>query len=480
MDALPLYRSLSEHYREAIVSGSLPPGARFASVRALMARHTVSLSTALQVCRTLEAAGWLEARPRSGYFVRAVQRRSSLPLEEPRPDVLPDPAQYVGIHARVSAYIARGQAAAVSVNLSGARAAPALYPAAALSKAAMQVLRREPDVLVQSSPLGGNPAYRAVLARRALECGMTLSPEEILVTQGCVEALNFALRAVTQPGDVVAVESPSFFGLLQILEALGLRALEIPTSPQAGLSVEACELAFRTEPGIKAVVVVPCLQNPLGSIMPDDNKARLVALCAAQGVALIEDDTYSALVVQPAQRRALKSWDRAGGVIHCASLNKILAPGLRLGWITAGRWHARVEMLKYSQNRYNEALPQLTAADYMGSASYDRHLQRFRARLHEQRERTAEAVLRYFPSGTRLNVNTRGLALWIELPGGVSSDALFSSALQDGILIAPGLMFSNTLRYENFIRINCAQVFSPVLEQGLGRLGERVRQAVSA
>lgn len=473
MESTPLYQQLANHYREAIESGSLTPGARFSSVRALMTRHDVSLSTALQVCRHLEAKGWLEARPRSGYFV-CRPRSLRLPrLEEPRTDQPLDAAQYVGIHARVSAYVARGQLAPVQVNFSGARAAPELYPAEALARTATKALRRQPDMFGRAAPPAGNLAFRAVLAQRAVECGMVLAPEDILITQGCVEALNFALRAVTQPGDIVAVESPTFYGLLQILETLGLRALEIPTSPQSGISIEAFELALRTVPGIKAMVVVPYLQNPLSSIMPDENKARLVALCAGHQVALIEDDTYSALADVALQRKALKSWDREGGVIHCASLHKILAPGLRLGWMTAGRWQARVEMLKYAQSRNNDTLPQLAAADYMGTAAYDRHLQKLRSRLREQRQRMAEAIVRYFPSGTRLNEPAGGLPLWIELPAQISSDALFDAALQDGILISPGLMYSNTGRYEHFIRLNCGQPYSDVLETAVKRVGEQ-------
>lgn len=477
MESTPLYQQLANHYREAIESGSLTPGARFSSVRALMARHEVSLSTALQVCRHLEAKGWLEARPRSGYFVCHPRSLRTPQLEEPRADQPLDAAQYVGIHARVSAYIARGQAAPIKVNFSGARAAPELYPAEALARATTRALREQPDMFGRVAPPAGNLAFRSVLARRALECGMVLAPEEILVTQGCIEALNFALRAVTQPGDIVAVESPTFYGLLQILETLGLRALEIPTSPQTGISIEACELAMRSEPGIKAIVVVPYLQNPLGSIMPYENKARLVELCSQHQVALVEDDTYSALADVAMQRRAIKSWDRDGSVIHCASLHKILAPGLRLGWMAAGRWQARVEMLKYAQSRNNDTLPQLAAADFMGSAAYDRHLQRLRARLREQRSRTAEAVARYFPPGTRMNAPAGGLPLWVELPRGVSSDALFDAALAENILISPGLMYSNTMRYENFVRINCGLPYSDGVDDALRRLGELATQA---
>ena len=472
MDQLPLYRRLAAHYRAAIETGALAQGDRFPSVRALMGRHEVSLSTAVQLCRQLESDGWLEARPRSGNFVRRPRRLAVRPLAEPIAGQAPDPAQYVGINARVSEFIARGRQAQVKINFSSARSAPALYPAEALKNAATRALRRHPELLVSPPSNNGNVTFRNALAKRAMTNGMLLAPEEILVTQGCIEALNLALRAITQPGDIVAVESPTFFGLLQVLETLGLRALEIPTSPHSGISLEALQLAIQTSEKIKALVVVPHLQNPLGSIMPDAQKANLVELCRANEIPLIEDDTYSALSNDDTPLKALKAWDRDGNVIHCASLHKVLAPGLRLGWMNAGRWQSRVEMLKYVQSRNNEELPQLAAADFIASSAYDRHLRRLRSCLKTQRARTAEAIARYFPSGTRLSEPAGGLALWVELAPGLSSKALFDAALAEGIFIAPGLMFSNSNRYDGFVRLNCGAPYTPEIDSALQRLGE--------
>jgi DNA-binding transcriptional MocR family regulator len=475
MDQGPLYQRLAAHYREAIVAGTLVPGDRLPSVRALMQRHEVSLSTALQICRHLEAEGWLEARPRSGYFVRQRDRTPALGLEEPRPGPPPDPAQYVGMHARVSDFVARGRQAQVRVNFSSARSAPSLYPGEALKNAAMRALRQQPDLLVRVASYGGDATFRGVLAKRALASGMVLAPDEVLITQGCIEALNLALRAVTQPGDIVAVESPTFYGLLQVLETLGLRALEIPTSPQTGISLDALQLALDSYADIKALVVVPHLQNPLGSIMPDERKAQLVELCRQRNVALIEDDTYTGLLDDGQPRQALKAWDKDGGVIHCASLHKVLAPGMRLGWMSAGRWQQRVEMLKYAQSRYNDELAQVAAADVMASGAYDRHLQRLRGKLRDQRQRTSAAIASYFPAGTRFSQPKGGLALWVELPHQISSQVVFDRALDVGILIAPGLMFSNSNRYDHFIRLNSGAPYTPVIDQALQELGGILR-----
>jgi DNA-binding transcriptional MocR family regulator len=473
MDSLPLYRQLAAHYVDAIHTGSLQPGDKLPSLRRLMQLHDISLSTALQLCRTMESDGWVEARDRSGYFVRRPKRLAIAPMEEPAPGVPPDPAQYVGIHSRVSDFVARGRTSGDTLmNFAIARGAPELYPAEALRNAMSRALRHRPELLTSATPQKGNAHFRTVLAQRSLRIGMAISPDEVLVTNGCIEALNLAIRAVTQPGDTVAVESPTFYGLLQVLESLGLRALEIPTSPQTGLSIEALELAIEAYDNIKAVVVVPHLQNPLGSVMPDAHKQRLAHLCERNAIPLIEDDSYSELVDSDTPLRALKSWDRTGNVIYCASLHKILAPGLRLGWITAGRWQARVEMLKYAHTRNNEDLAQIAAGDFMGTGSYDRHLRRLRDHLHTQREQTADAIASYFPAGTRLNLPRGGLQLWAELPERVGASALFDAALAERILIAPGALFSNSGRFDHYLRINCGWPYSKAIDQSLRRLGE--------
>lgn len=471
MDSEPLYRRLAGHYLAAIKAGTLEQGERMPSVRAIMRQHEVSLSTALQACRYLESRGWLEARPRSGYFV-CRPRSAVLPmLEEPSPSQALDPAQYVGIHRRVSAFVAHGRSQAVKVNLSSARAAPELYPVEELKNAAIRALRRDPGMLARATAPGGNAEFRSVLARRAMDGGMVLAPDDVTVIHGCSEGLNLALRAVAQPGDTIAVESPTFYGLLQILESLGLRALEIPTSAATGLSLEALELALRTHKDIKAVVVVPHLQNPLGSIMPDAHKRRLVDLCERHAVALIEDDCYSMLIDAPAPANALKAWDRHGNVIHCASFSKTMAPGMRLGWMAAGRWQARVEMLKYTQTHDNEEWSQLAAAEFIASPAYERHLRRPRSALQQQRQRMAEAIAAAFPSGTRLAAPEGGFMLWLELPDKLSSDQVFHAALEEGILVTPGAMFSNSHRFDHFLRLSCGARGSGEVDEAVRRVG---------
>ena len=473
MHTPPLYRQLADHYLDAIRSGTLKTGERFPSIRLMMEKHAVSLSTAVQVCRELEDCGVLEARPRSGNYIRQ-------PDDLPKPGALPPPAPvdtdvYVGIHEKVSWVLRASQRATIKVNFASAYCAPSLYPLKVLQDTMIKTLRQDQHLLDTTGATSGNIALRNVLARRMLTAKTHLTAERIVITNGATEAINLALRAVTRPGDTVAVESPTFYGLLQILESLNLRVLEVPASAHAGIHLPALEHLLQGPERIKALIVMPNLHNPLGSIMPDSHKARLVKLCAEHDTVLIEDDTYGDLVDTEQPLSTLKHWDRTDNVIYCASLNKTLAPGLRLGWISAGKWHDRVEMLKHTQTRGCEKLSQLAVSSFMGTPSYERYLRRLRKTLTQQRQQMSAAITRYFPEGTRVTQPRGGTLLWVELPVHYSSMALFHDALNVGIQISPGDIFSNAKRFEHFVRIGCGAPYSARIDEALETLGHLLK-----
>jgi DNA-binding transcriptional MocR family regulator len=469
MNAPPLYRQLANHYLDAIRSGTLKTGERLPSIRLMMERHAVSLSTAVQVCRELEDCGVLEARPRSGNYIRQpdTQPKASPTALAP----LPDSGVYVGIHEQVSSVLKASQRALIKVNFASAYCAPQLYPLKTLQDNMIKALRHDADLFGAAGTTCGNSALRSVLARRALTARTQLTAERIVITNGATEAINLALRSVTAPGDTVAVESPTFYGLLQILESLNLRVLEVPASPHTGINLAVLQGLLQGPERIKALIVVPNLHNPLGSIMPDANKARLVQLCAEHGCVLIEDDSYGDLVDTDQPLSTLKQWDRSDNVIYCASLNKTLAPGMRLGWISAGKWHERVEMLKHMQSRGCEALSQLAVSAFMKTPSYDRYLRRLRKTLTQQRRQMSEAILRYFPLGTRVTHPQGGTLLWVELPRGHSAMAFFHAALNLGIQISPGDIFSNGQRFGHFVRMGCGAPYSAQIDEALQALG---------
>ena len=471
-----LYQRWADHYAQAIHAGVLKVQERMPSVRELRQRHDVSHTTALQILRELESRGLIEARVRVGYFVRG--QTLDMPIAREPQKLVPFDARantFESIGDRISDYLNKARLIGTfKADLGSAMPAPELFDSSFLNRQAIALLREQPHLLVHgpSAPYT-HPDFQAAMARYALTFGITIPPMQIAATLGNSEAVNLALDALTQAGDMVAIESPTFYGIVQAVEARGLRALEIPSSPHTGMSLEALELALRTYPNLKAVIVVPHLQMPQGATMPDSHKQRIVAMCAERGVALIEDDIYREFVEDPGVHKPCKAWDQDGTVIYCASLSKSFAPGLRLGWMNAGRWHDKVQMIKFSRSRNMPLWPQLLGARTVGTPFYMRHLARIRKALREQREQAARAVARFFPIGSRLSLPRGGLSIWVELPEGISSARLYDDALALGIRTAPGDMFSNTGNYGHFLRLSCGMPFTAQIEEAyrvLGRL----------
>jgi DNA-binding transcriptional MocR family regulator len=303
-----------------------------------------------------------------------------------------------------------------------------------------------------------------------VDSGCNLSADEVIITSGCQEALASSLRALTQPGDTVIVDSPSFYGSLQAIEACGLKVLELPTHPEQGISLEAMELALEQWP-VKACLITPTFNNPLGYTMPDDRKARLVELLARFDMPLIEDDIYGDLGYETPRPRTLKSFDKAGRVILCSSFSKTLAPGLRVGWVAPGRYASRVMHMKYISSMSSATLPQLAVADFISRGGYDRHLKKVRAVYQRGRDYLLEWITRYFPDGTRVSNPQGGYLLWIELPETVNSMALTTAAMEQGIGVAPGELFSSTGKYNHHIRLNYADCPTAKIEKGVKLVG---------
>ncbi|WP_240702256.1 PLP-dependent aminotransferase family protein [Trinickia terrae] len=466
---------------KAIESGSLSEGERMPSLRELTALHRVSISTAVEACRVLEKHGYVEAKPRTGYFIRDPKRaitrfKEKREIEADGTEQRIDPADYVGVHERISVTLARGLQRPPKVDLAGAVCAPALYPGAALRDTLLRILRAKPSMYESAPQSDGVRKLKEAIARSSVTRGLHVDADAVLVTHGCSEALSLALRAVTGPGDIVAIESPSYFGILQIIESLGLKAIEIPTDPQTGMSVDALEFAINHMGSIQAVVCMPSVQNPLGSVMPDTLKIKMVELCDKHNMTIIEDDTYGAFLPSPANARPLKAWDKTGNVIYCNSLNKSLSPGLRVGWLIGGKWHKKIEMLMYAVSRHREEMAQLAAADFMAGGAFNRHMRRLNALLTQQRTQFVDAILRYFPAGTVVTRPEAGLLLWISLPDELSTDTLFENALREGIRICPGSIFSNTSKFSNCLRLSAGRPFDAQIDAALKTLARLTRE----
>lgn len=465
-EASPLYHRVASQIQALVRTGTLRAGDKVPSVRRLSVQEGVSVSTVLQAYQRLEDAGVIEARPQSGYYVK----RPLAAVPEPAESRPPQRAMTVEVGSLASAVLAAA-ADPKMVSFGSAYPSGLLFPLERVRRVIASRVRVDSAALGRYSLPPGNERLRRSIARRALEWGCRIDHTNLITTGGGMEALNLALRAVTQPGDTVALESPTYYGFLLILESLGLRALEIPTHPRTGLSLEALELALGMNK-VNAVLVMPNVSNPIGATLTDAAKKRLVALLAAQDIALIEDHVYTDLHHDSPPPRAAKAYDRTGGVMMCSSFSKTLAPGLRVGWIEPGRWHDKVRMLKFIASGGQTELIEMAAAELIESGGYERSLRQLRRRFAGHVDAARSAIAGHFPRGTRVTRPTGGFILWVEMPRGCDSVKLFELALARGISLAPGPMFSAARRYRNCMRISLGEPWSERTSRALAELGQ--------
>lgn len=458
-----LYQQIAEEIAGQIATGVHQPGDRMPGVRSLAQQRSVSVATVVAAYRQLEDAGYIEARSRSGFYVRP---RQAIQAIESATSVVTAPPRPVTGQAMAMALIKAANDPNI-VQLGAAVPDPSYLPTHAVARALSRIARTERSRTAAYMMPPGAPELRRMIARRMSQSGGSISPDEVVITTGCQEALSLALRAVTRPGDVVAVESPAFYGLLHILESLELKALEIPADPREGISLDALASALDRWK-VAACVVVPNISNPLGFCMSDDRKRALVELLTQRGVPLIEDDVYGDLSFENRRPATCKGLMPKADILYCSSFSKTLSPGLRIGWVAAGERHREhIEYLKYVTSIASPTVPQIATAELLESGRYERYLREIRGRYASAVARMSDALMKYFPEGTRISQPAGGFLLWVELPNGVDGFDLAQRALSQGVSIAPGTLFSASGKFNNFIRLSCARVWDARLERAL-------------
>lgn len=468
-----LYLRIAESLAVPIRAGTMARGERIPSVREMASSRGVSVGTVLQAYRTLEDAHLIEARPRSGYFVAA------RPANLPEPEISSPPTASMAVD--VSSLAARVMHLAHDPNyISFGAACPGaeLFSEERVRRAVSRAVQRHRATLCQYTTGYGDESLRRAIARHSLRMGCQIDPHDIVVTNSCLESITLCLRAVTKPGDIVALESPTLFAFLEILENLHLRALEIPTHPRTGFSLDALQLAFETQP-VKAVLAVPTLSNPIGSSMPLPDRRRLAQMVVQHGIPLIEDVLYNDFAEHEDQRRAVRSFDAMGHVMICGSFSKTIAPGLRLGWVDAGRWGPKLVRMKESTSGSQTAVLERALADLLTQPGIEAGYRQLRATVAARLDEARGLVAQHFPEGTRVTDPQGGFILWIELPHGADALDLSHACLAEKIVIAPGKMFSATDRFRHCIRLGLGGRWDDTHRRALGRVGELAKSLLS-
>jgi DNA-binding transcriptional MocR family regulator len=469
---MKLYDKVAKGLRENIHTGLFVAGDKLPSIRQLVTQYSVSISTVQKAYHQLEMENLIEARPKSGYFVSLVTQMPARPKTS-RPAQRPiDVSQWQQVLE-----VLLTKEGLDSVQLQHAMpnmTEPSMKP---LLKKMTELMRHQVALSLPYGDIKGAKVLREQIAKLVITSGCQLHPDDLVITSGCQEALSVCLRAVAETGDIVAVESPSFYGSMQAIKTANLKALEIPTNADSGLSIEALELALEQWP-IKAILVTPTCNNPMGYTMSEEDKQRLYKLAQSYDICIIEDDIYGDISYQSPRPKTIKSFDDDGRVLLCSSFSKAVAPGIRVGWIAPGRYRDKVTHIKYVSSSMCPTLPQLAIADFIQSGGYNRHTRRVRLVYKQGRDHLIACIKRYFPQDTRISFPQGGYILWVELNKQYDAVKLAEECKEGLVSIAAGPLFSASGKYRSCMRLNFSEQSEIEREQGIKALAFYINQQV--
>lgn len=468
-DGKHLYEKVAEVVGNMVQTGTLRPGDKVPSLRALSRKLKVSVATVMQAYLLLENRDLIESRPQSGFYVKVSRDRLPAPRQKRNRSQTPRKVQFGNTVETIFALANQSDV----VPLGVANPAPELLPLHALGRAVREVMARETDHAISYDFPPGVPELRRQIALRSADIGVDVDADEVLITNGATEGLMIALQSVAKAGDVIAVAAPAYFTVLQMIEKLGMLVVEVESDPDTGVDLDALSDWFERQP-IAAVVVWANFANPTGALMSDDNKAALVALCNQHDTPLIEDDVMGDLAFNGERPRNCKAFDTRDTVITVSSFSKTLAPGFRVGWTLGGHYHAAMMQQKQLNSSATSSITQLATARFLKHGHYDRHLIRLRRAYQSQVQQLRFGIAEHFPPGTRVSDPSGGFVMWVELPAQTDSQLVYEKALRSGISVTPGLLFSSTGRYNNYLRLCAGHPWSDTMQDAIKTLGRIV------
>jgi DNA-binding transcriptional MocR family regulator len=459
-----LYNEIANGIASQITSGVLKSGDKLISVRMLCKEHGISMNTAKRVFLELESQSLIDSKPQSGYFVSRLSYLK-LPLSEvSRPSSSPNDNEPDELISKVYADMGNHDLTLFSIS------APSgdLLPLAKLKKEIVQATRELKEGGTAYEPLQGNVKLRRMIAIRSLSWGGDLHENDLITTNGAMNAVSLCLMALGKPGDTIAMESPCYPGSLQLAISLGFKVLELPTHPTTGLEIDALKEAI---PKINLCLLVPNFNTPLGSCMPDEHKKEIVALLSGNNIPLIEDDIYGDLYFGTQRPKCCKSFDKEGNVLWCSSVSKTLAPGYRVGWVAPGKYKEKLLRLKLIHSISSATIIQESVANFLKTGKYENHLRHLRRTLQDNYQNYIHAIAEYFPEGTKTSRPQGGLALWIEFSKHIDTKKLYDLAIKHHISIAPGRMFTLQNQFGNCMRLCIGLQWSEEIKFKLKQLG---------
>ncbi|WP_191601373.1 PLP-dependent aminotransferase family protein [Marinomonas algicola] len=460
----PLYEKIANQIEQQILNGVFLPGTKITSVRKCSNQLNVSVATILQAYSLLEDRGVIKAKPQKGYYVQDI-------LPNTKQTEIIAPAKVTdSVPILINKLLHASQDDAI-IQFGAAIPEGQFLPIRQLQRSVGRLMRLEPEICAAYEFTPGALSLRRQIAIRMLDSGCKVQPSDITITLGCQNAIMHALKAVTSSGDTVVVETPTYHGILQAIEVLHLKAIEVPCLPDSGIDLDHLEKALNRW-DIKACLVTPNNQNPTGSSLTKESREKLLKICNQHNTTIIEDDVYGELSYENKRENSLMSYKEYSNVIYCSSFSKSIAPGFRVGWIIGGLQQEKIEYYASAQSLATPTLTQRALANFLENGAYDRHLRKTRQAYEENMHRCRSLIAQYFPEGTTISKPSGGFLLWISLPKNIDALTLHKSALLEGIGTIPGLVFSITPKFTHHLRINYAISWNNKTDTAIKRVGE--------
>ncbi|MDK9738972.1 PLP-dependent aminotransferase family protein [Vibrio sp. D404a] len=460
------YEELAKDIRTQIANNTWRSGEKIPSVRMSCRNYKVSNSTVLQAYQLLESEGWIIAKPQSGYFVAPkIETLVTLPeASEPKR----------AINDRLFDFLTSSSAEGV-VPFGSAFPDPDLFPLPVLTRNLASAGRKMTGASVINNLPPGSESLRRQIAQRYLQQGIAVSHQDIVITSGAMEALNLSLQTVTKPGDTVVIEAPAFYGALQAVERLGLNAIEVEVCPKQGLNIEAFRQVLNDH-DVKACWLMTTFQNPTGTCLSEQSKQEVTSIAREYQTLIIEDDVYADLYYEGEKPKPLKAYDTDDSVLLCGSYSKSLCPGYRVGWVVNARYHNQIQKQQLLSTLSSSAPVQLGVAHFLTHESYDNHLRKLRKHLQARKQGFIDAIREHFPTSIELEEPQGGYFIWVRFPESFDSHKLYKLAMEQGISIASGDLFSDSQQVSHAIRLNFSHEFTPERESALKTVGKLAHQ----
>ncbi|MCP4163846.1 MAG: PLP-dependent aminotransferase family protein [Deltaproteobacteria bacterium] len=466
------YVKLANEIEERIKKGEFTAGEKLTSLRKMHKQSGLSITTVYQSYIELEKRGIIESRSKSGFFVKPLISSYIKVPDILKPKIEP---RRISINS-VACSIVENLNDPNILHLGASAPPKELLPIKQLAKIIKKESTKNLENIIHTygNPSGNISLRKQILKRTVGKNQKNIYLDDIIITSGCLNAVTLCLKAITKKGDTVAVESPTFHCFLQLIEDLGLMALELPTNISTGVELDNLEQIL-DENNVKVCLFIPTFNNPIGSNMPAQKRKEIVELLNRKEIPVIEDDIHGDLFFEGRLQPTLKSFDRKGLVLYCSSFSKSISPGLRVGWVIPGRFKENIKRLKLNTTVATPTLNEFVIAEYLKSGAHDRHLKTLRNRLRNQMSIVTNTIAQCFPEGVKISVPAGGMSLWVQLSENINTFDLYKKAMEENISFLPGGLCSGTGKYNHCMRISCGLPFDEKLKQGLDTIGRIIK-----